>query len=68
MRTAFKFHKLNETGIKKCEAIGQKFDDLLSFVEAQTPPNRELSLTITKLEEACFYAKKAVAQNKEHQA
>jgi hypothetical protein len=53
--------KLNEEGLTKVEIIRRAFTDLLNAVEYELPGNsREISIVKTKLEEASFYAVKAV--------
>lgn len=68
MNKEFAVHMLNDTGKEKAKKIAEAFDALLTTLqEAPTlderlcPPGRELSLVKTKLEEACFFAKKAMA-------
>lgn len=64
-RAEFAVHVLNEQGLGLAFQIEQKFSGLLSFLEQPKIciQSRELSLAKTKLEEACFYAKKAMATN-----
>ncbi len=58
----FQFHRLNDDGIKKAEAIAGAFDDLLNELSQLCPSEgREFSIVKTKLEEASFFAKKAMA-------
>jgi len=63
----FKFHKLNEEGKTKAIEIAEVFSDLLSHLESIIPEGRELSIVRTKLEEACFFAKKGMAIRPENQ-
>lgn len=63
MHPAFKVHMLNEEGRDKAAKIAEAFDKLLTEVGELCPPGRELSIVVTKLEEACFFAKKAMAQH-----
>lgn len=54
---------LNPTGREKASRIAKAFDELASTLEevcAESP--REFAVTMTKLEEACFFAKKAMAK------
>lgn len=61
----FRVHVLTPEGLEGMKVIAAKFDKLLC--ELHEPHllglagSRELSLVHTKLEEACFYAKKAYA-------
>jgi hypothetical protein len=68
MHAAFQVHMLTEDGQRKARAIAQAFDDLLSLLVAEgVPEGREMALVRTKLEEACFFAKKAMAQKNAEQ-
>jgi len=57
---------LNEQGKEKATAIAEAFDGLVTALTPLCPPSRELSLVITKLEEASFFAKKAMANQPEN--
>lgn len=68
MNKEFEMHMLNEQGKEKAKKIAEAFDLLLETLcpsdvrlLALCPPGRELSLVRTKLEEACFFAKKSMA-------
>lgn len=61
MHAQFAVHILNEEGKRKAQEIAHSFDDLLTRLEAICPEGRHLALVRTKLEEACFFAKKAMA-------
>lgn len=65
----FEVHMLNEVGIEKARAIAEDFNELLGYLESTigTEPSREMSIVKTKLEEACFFAKKAIANQKINQ-
>lgn len=64
MRKEFEVHRLNEKGLQKAELIAKIFNACLEEVESVVgAPSREMSLVCTKLEEACFLAKKAMANN-----
>lgn len=72
MDTAFEVHILNEEGKAKSRHIALAFDSL--YIELQkicgTPTSgstREMAIVRTKLEEACFFAKKSMANVKENQ-
>jgi hypothetical protein len=68
MHKEFEVHMLNEAGKLKAKAIAEAFDTLLTSLENITPMDdsrslghREMALVRTKLEEAAFFAKKAMA-------
>lgn len=70
MNKEFKAYTLNKKGFEKAEEIAKIFDRALDDVEnvlLESEPTRESNLMKTKLEEACFYAKKAMAQKKTNQ-
>jgi hypothetical protein len=67
----FTTHLLNEKGIKEAREVGQTFNQCLAHLEDLVGGNgkltREFSLVKTKLEEACFFAKKTLASLPENQ-
>lgn len=56
---------LSMTGKSKANVIAKSFDTLLTELEAVCPDGREMAIVRTKLEEACFFAKKAMASDEE---
>jgi hypothetical protein len=64
----FAVHMLNEDGKVKARQIQQHFDILLNALKTICTDGRSFSVTKTKLEEACFFAKKAMAINLGNQA
>jgi hypothetical protein len=58
----FQVHMLSEEGKAKAREIASAFDECLTKLEGLVPPGRELDLVRTKLEEACFFAKKGMAE------
>lgn len=67
MNPEFEVHKLNSIGLTTAKAIANAFDDLLEDLKLYCAPSREFSIVKTKLEEACFFAKKAIATKSENQ-
>jgi hypothetical protein len=68
MHREFEVHLLNEQGIEKAKALAVAFDELLTKLEPLMPlSSRYTSLVCTKLEEASFFAKKAMAILPENQ-
>lgn len=63
MNKAFQVHMLNDDGKSKAKQIAMAFDGLLAELATLCPAGRELALVTTKLEEACFFAKKAMAND-----
>lgn len=60
MNNEFKVHRLNERGISGARDIADIFDSALEEIK-QYCEGRELAIVKTKLEEACFFAKKGMA-------
>jgi hypothetical protein len=61
---AFVVHMLNAAGRLKAQKIAHVFSDLLRELERQydlSADPRLKAIVTTKLEEACFFAKKAMA-------
>jgi hypothetical protein len=67
MRAQFAVHMLNASGKNKAGVIATAFDTLLSDLERVCPDGREMAIVRTKLEEACFFAKKSMASALENQ-
>lgn len=61
MNREFQVHRLNAQGLERAGNVADAFDYLLDQLCVMCPPGRELSIVRTKLEEACFFAKKAIA-------
>lgn len=61
MDPLFSVHRLNEDGMKKAQLIAEAFNFCLKDLEKLCPSGRELSIVKTKMEEAAFFAKKAMA-------
>jgi hypothetical protein len=66
MNKEFQVHMLNAAGKEKAHGIAAAFDACLESLLAYCPTSRELSIARTKLEEAAFFAKKAMANNPEN--
>lgn len=67
MDPAFETYRLNESGLQKAEFLAYRFDQLFAEIARICPAGRELSIVRTKLEEACFFAKKGMAGVRENQ-
>lgn len=67
MNSEFQVHILNSSGIDKAKLIASCFDDFLNQLKTMCPEGREFSIVKTKLEEASFFAKKAMAKDPENQ-
>lgn len=64
----FKVHTLNNDGIRRAASLALAFNGLLEELRVLCPENtREFSIVKTKLEEACFFAKKSIANLPENQ-
>ena len=67
MRAEFEVHLLNEEGIQKANEIAQIFSDALDEISKRIPAGRNLSLVVTKMQEASFFAKRGIAEQVENQ-
>jgi hypothetical protein len=68
-RSEFQFHRLNENAIETAKQIAESFTALLDYLEGTVgTTGREIAIVRTKLEEASFFAKKALAVREENQA
>ena len=67
MQPEFEVHRLNEKGLAKAAEIANVFDHTVIALLTLCPAGRHLSIVRTKLEEACFFAKKAMACAQENQ-
>lgn len=62
IRSEFKVHKLTDQGFAIAEEMAELFSKVVDYLEEVGMPSPELTLAKRKLEEACFYGKKAMAQ------
>lgn len=68
MDPLFRVHRLNELGLMKADRLANYFTVLKEELDRIVPePSREKSIALTNLEQACFYAKKAMACLSENQ-
>lgn len=61
MRDEFKTTILNENGVAATTAIANIMGEALEKLERIVPKGREAALMVTNLQQASFWAKKAVA-------
>lgn len=68
IRDEFAVHLLNELGIRRARDVAKLFSVFLNNLEAVCGPvGRNMALVRTKLEEASFFAKRALAEDFENQ-
>ena len=60
MRKEFGLHNLTNEAAKECHDVGTLFSVFLDNLETVCPPGREFALVKTKLQEACYFAKKSI--------
>lgn len=60
-----RYHAPSPAGVKRHEALSGFFAELITEVDMIVPKGREKSLSLTKLEEAKFWASAGVARNEE---
>jgi hypothetical protein len=63
VRDEFQVHRLNAAGMAKAQLLGEVFSEALNQIDKIVPDGRELSLVKTKLQEASFFAKRAIAMH-----
>ncbi len=63
----FQGHELNEHGKAKVDDIREAFSECLSRVQACVGDCRERSIVVTKMQEACMFAIRAVSVQAEYQ-
>lgn len=63
LRNDHTYHRPHEGQPERYEAIRDKAHSLAHYLLTVTPPSREQSLALTKIEEAVFYANAAIARN-----
>jgi hypothetical protein len=64
----FEVHLLNEQGKGLAKSLAGEFHGFLCSLEGMCgTEGREMAIVRTKLEEACFFAKKAMANRKNNQ-
>ncbi len=68
IRDEFSWARLNELGISRATEVARFFSTLLDSLESITPGNgRSMAIVRTKLQEASYFAKRAVAEQTENQ-
>jgi hypothetical protein len=68
VRPEFSVHVLNPEGMKKARDIAKSFSTLLTEVEEVCGTDgREMALVRTHLQEAAFFAKRAMAMRSQNQ-
>ena len=67
-RAEFEIYNLNDNWRLKAGEITNGFSQLLDLIDSIVPAGRERALVVTKLQEACFWAKRSLAQLPENQA
>lgn len=69
VRNEFQVHRLTEEALRLAQSLAVQFTICLNSVEALVGHDgREMAIVRTKLQEAAFYAKRALAVRKENQA
>jgi len=63
IQKAFTYHPPQDGQRERYEEIRDKFGELACRLTALCPPSRELSLAMTKIEEAVMWANASIARN-----
>lgn len=68
VRNEFAVHVLNDEGLRRARDIGEIFTNALNALEQVCGADgRELAIVRTKMQEAAFFAKRAMAVRPENQ-
>ncbi len=67
MRKEFEVHMLNDDGKAKAIKLGEIFSTALNEIEQLVPVGREMSLVVTLMQKASFFAKRGIAINPANQ-
>lgn len=67
IRNEFRVHTLNDAGKENAMRVAEVFSNALTYLEALDVDGRELAIVKTKLEEACFFAKRSIASKPSNQ-
>lgn len=59
----FTYHAPKKDQVPRYNEIRETFFSVALGLQQNCPPSRELSLALTKLEEACMWANAAIARN-----
>jgi len=63
LETRFTYHKPFGTQPQRYEALRAKAKELAALILGTCPISREMSLALTRVEEACFWANASIARN-----
>lgn len=66
IKPEFQAVAMNDAAVKKCRDIREAFSTALDAVTEQLGPSRELSIVTTKMQEACMWAIRGLAQKPEN--
>ena len=66
IKPEFQAVAMNDAAVNKCRDIREAFSTALDDVTAQLGPSRELSIVTTKMQEACMWAIRGLAQKPEN--
>lgn len=66
IKPEFQAVAMNDSAVKKCRDIREAFSTALDAVTEQLGPSRELSIVTTKMQEACMWAIRGLAQKPEN--
>ena len=63
MQNDFTYHAPFGTQPERYQALREKAKELAGLMIASCPDSRELSLALTNLEQACFWANASISRN-----
>jgi len=63
LKNRFTFHKATEDQAVRYESIRAICGELAQYLNEMCPPSRELSVSLTKLDEVVFWANASIARH-----
>ena len=67
MHPLVKKHKLTKDGENMIKEVNQGFSAFLEFIDSYLPNKREKSIALTKIQEASFFASRAIVVDTQYQ-
>jgi len=67
LKRRFTYHPPKDDQLERYEKLRSNVAFLAAYIRSETPPSREQSLALTKLDEAVMWANAAIARNEKNE-